>query len=111
MHKKMKSVTVIYRCNCRIDTVKKPRKHLDKGKQRDTVPRLNRYDCNGNVSIKVDNISKLAVITINNQLLHTRPENFTTTNEIKEYITDNLDYTASELYMKIVINEMDGLKH
>ncbi|CAG8808369.1 13594_t:CDS:2, partial [Racocetra persica] len=33
-------------------TVKKSRKHLDKEKQRDTVPRLNRYDCNGDVSIK-----------------------------------------------------------
>ncbi|CAG8760567.1 982_t:CDS:2, partial [Gigaspora rosea] len=97
-------------CNCRIDTVKKSRKHLDKEKQRDTVPRLNRYDCNGNVSIKVDNKSNLAVIKINHQLLHTRPENITTTNEIKEFITNNLDYTASELYKKIVINEMDGFK-
>ncbi|CAG8758776.1 11366_t:CDS:2, partial [Gigaspora margarita] len=39
-----KSVTAIYKCNCRIDSVKKPRKHLEKEKQRDTAPRLNRYD-------------------------------------------------------------------
>ncbi|CAG8839068.1 23246_t:CDS:2, partial [Racocetra persica] len=91
-------------------TVKRLRKHLDKEKQCDTIPRLNRYDCNGNVSIKVDIECKLAVIKINHQLLHMRPENIATTNEVKGYITDNLDYTASELYKKIVINEMDGFK-
>ncbi|CAG8837919.1 34508_t:CDS:1, partial [Racocetra persica] len=67
-HKKI--VTIIYRYNCRIDTVKRLRKYLDKEKQRDTIPRLNRYDCNGNISIKVDIECKLAVIKINHQLLH-----------------------------------------
>lgn len=103
-----KSVTAIYKCNCRIDSVKKPRKHLEKEKLHDTAPRLNRYDCNGNVSIQIDIENKLVTIKINHQLLHPRPENIAATNEIKEYITNNLDYTASELYKKIVNNKMDG---
>ncbi|CAG8577087.1 14347_t:CDS:2 [Gigaspora rosea] len=80
----------------------------EKEKQHDTAPRLNRYDCNGNVSIKIDIENKLATIKINHQLLHPQPENIATTNDIKEYITNNLDYTASKLYKKIVNNKMDG---
>ncbi|CAG8853872.1 22251_t:CDS:2, partial [Gigaspora margarita] len=51
-----------------------------------------------NVSIKIDTENKLATIKINHQLLYPRPENIATTNKIKEYIINNLDYT-SKAYM------------
>ncbi|CAG8768730.1 27931_t:CDS:2, partial [Racocetra persica] len=53
------------------DSGKKSRKYLEKDKQRDTIPRLSRYDCNGNVSIKIDYENNFAIITMNHQLLHT----------------------------------------
>ncbi|CAG8806568.1 41866_t:CDS:2, partial [Gigaspora margarita] len=51
-----------------------------------------------NVSSKINTENKLATIKINHQLLYPQPENIATTNEIKKYITNNLDYIASKLY-------------
>ncbi|CAG8790443.1 4425_t:CDS:2, partial [Racocetra persica] len=110
IHKKIKSVTVIYRCNCHADCIKKPQKHLDKEKQRDTTSRLNRYECDGYISIKVNIENKLAIIKISHRILHPRPENINVMNDIKEFITNNSSYIAAELYKKIVSNRITGFE-
>ncbi|CAB4485247.1 unnamed protein product [Rhizophagus irregularis] len=87
-------------------TQKNPRKHQDLTKQRDT-PARERFACKGVIKIDVKTRIHCAQIQIKHDELHTVPSNFTVSDWVKNYISENLDLFPTVIYKQLVSKELD----
>ncbi|PKC16183.1 hypothetical protein RhiirA5_493960 [Rhizophagus irregularis] len=96
----------IYICAQSNATQKNPRKHQDLTKQRDT-PARERFACKGVIKIDVKTRIHCAQIQIKHDELHTVPSNFTVSDWVKNYISENLDLFPTVIYKQLVSKELD----
>ena len=78
----LKAVLFYYWCNMRIELNKHSMKHQDPAKQRDTDSRIQRYSCDGCISIKIDHQNNLIYFKLDH-ILHAHPDHIEVTNIIK----------------------------
>ena len=90
-----------------IELDKHSKKHEDVSKQRDTDPRICRYNCGGFILIKIDYESRLAFFKLSHTL-HSRPNNIDITDDIKQYIKANARLSVSEIYREIKEQQLLG---
>jgi hypothetical protein len=104
------TISYVFWCNCRQELARRPNKHVDESKRRDTANYLIRYDCKGFVDVNLDFTNGFAYVKIKHYL-HNRPETHTVTKEIKDYMAQNSDKSVPDLYSSIKSLELNGYEH
>ncbi|CAG8848874.1 2246_t:CDS:2, partial [Gigaspora margarita] len=107
---KTKKKSFNYWCNCHEELTSKRPKHTDISKQRNTGPFLTRYRCEGllSVDINLNNNNNLANVKLHYKQLHQRPRHVGVSEEIKQFIRENLEQRASELHRIIISKKLNG---
>lgn len=88
------TISFFYWCNMRKELDKRSKKHEDISKQRDTDPRISRYQCGGFIIIKIDYKNGL-VFFKHSHTLHSRPNQINVTENIKQFINSNIKLNVS----------------
>ncbi|RGB26960.1 hypothetical protein C1646_674366 [Rhizophagus diaphanus] len=102
-----KTLLFYYWCNIRIELKKHSVKHKDLAKQRNTDPRIQKYACDGYISIKIDYQNNLIFFKLEH-ILHIRPDHIEVTNTVKEYIHSNIRLSALEIFYRIKEQKLPG---
>ena len=67
-----------------------------------------RYNCKGRIKILIDETDKhIACIVINHHILHNLPLDVAVSENIKQFIKDNVDLFPRTIYSQLVANGMD----
>ncbi|CAG8848268.1 20812_t:CDS:1, partial [Racocetra persica] len=82
----------------------------DISKQRNTGSYLIRYACEGLLSIAIDLANNYANIKLSHKHLHQRPRHISVSEQVKQYIRENLVFRASELHREIITKKLDGFE-
>ncbi|CAG8841787.1 1660_t:CDS:1, partial [Racocetra persica] len=99
-----------YWCNCREELTSKRPKHADISKQRNREPYLVRYACEGLLSVDINLNDNLANVKLYHKQLHQRPKHIYVSEDIKQFIRENLVHRAPELHRIIISKELCGYK-
>ena len=95
-----------YYCSQRDIMINKPRKYPDSSKQRD-VPSMERFHCGGVIKISVDITKQMFEVKLVHTNLHIRPINKSVSQDVKDFIKDNIDLLPREIYYRLVDKDMD----
>ena len=68
---------------------------------------MERFDCNGVVKIIFNQITKIATLILHHDLQHARPEMVTVSQDIKDFIKENIDLLPQEIYAQLVDKGLD----
>ena len=98
-----RATTYWYHCSQRKSLAGKHRKHQDVSKHRNTKC-MARFDCNGIIKITINEANNMAK---QHDFLHKRPSNTTVSQEIKDYIKENIDLLPREIYAWLVAKGLD----
>ncbi|CAG8845821.1 32629_t:CDS:2, partial [Gigaspora margarita] len=82
------------------------RKNQDISKHRDTKS-IERYDCNGMIRISINCTTLMATIYIRHGLLHSYPKDVSVSDNIKQFIMNNINLLPREIYAQLVENGLD----
>ena len=96
-----KLTTYWYFCSQRDILAKKPRKHPDTAKQRD-VTSIERFDCGGFIKISINEITQMTEVTLYHRILHEKPMDMSITQNIKDFIKNNIDLLPREIYARLI---------
>ena len=107
-NQKKDSLLLLYYCNCQVELRKRQAKHLILDKQRDTPTFLERYNCEGIITIEIFSKTDLITIKYSHKMLHPRPSHIKTSLEIRKFIQNNINYSASEICQQIRENQING---
>ncbi|CAG8436323.1 3850_t:CDS:2, partial [Scutellospora calospora] len=100
------ATSIWYFCSQRVNMAKKPRKHNDPEKQRDTKT-MERFDCNGCIKVNINLTLQIARITVEHNILHSKPNNVAVPEDVKQYIKNNIDLLPREIYARLIDKGMD----
>lgn len=98
--------TFWYFCSQQKKLGSKPKKHQDSSKHRDTQS-MERFDCEGTVKIAINEVTKIAKVTLQHDFLHARPNIVTIPSNIKNFIKENIDLLPREIYARLVNKGLD----
>ena len=76
---------------------RKSKKHQDNSKHRD-VSVMKRFNCNGVIKIAVNKSSNMVNLSVNHDFLHKKPINTEVSQDIKDFIKENIDLLPREIY-------------
>ncbi|CAG8793302.1 43654_t:CDS:2, partial [Gigaspora margarita] len=87
----------------------KPRKHKDLAKHRDT-PSMEQFDCSGTVKITINQSNNnIATLSLKHKLIHEQPKDITVSQDVKEFIRENIDQLLREIYAQLVGSSLNPL--
>ncbi|CAG8649114.1 770_t:CDS:1, partial [Scutellospora calospora] len=101
------SCSFVYYCNCREELKSKKARVTNISSQRDTMPRIIRYDCGGTIQINIERTHNLVVVNIY-YYLHPPPEAIEVSQQIRNYIFNNNLLTVPQLYNNIKNEKING---
>ena len=108
MYEGKSATTYHYFCSQRTNLFQQTRfrKNQDVSKHRDTKS-MERYDCNGMIRISINHTTLMATIYIRHHLLHPYPKDVSISDDIKQFIMNNIDLLPREIYARLVENGLD----
>ena len=68
---------------------------------------MDRFDCNGVIKVTINETNNMAKLSMQHDFLHKRPSNTTVSQEIKDYIKENIDLLPREIYARLVAKGLD----
>ena len=68
---------------------------------------MDRYNCKGRVKILINETEQIAYIVVNHHTLHNLPPDVTVSENIKQFIKNNVDLFPQIIYSQLVANGMD----
>src|SRR5581483_6520525 len=95
-----------YFCSQRHDLAARPKKHQDVSKHRDTKA-MERFRCNGIVKVSIDSLNNMASLSVKHDLLHKKPTNVEVSQDIKDFIKENINLLPREIYAQLVNKGLD----
>ena len=105
-HINKESISYWYFCSQRDILAKKPRKHIELSKQRD-VSSMERYKCDGFIKVSIDKTMEIAEVTLIHKILHQKPVDTYVSQEVKDFIKDNIDLLPREIYARLINKGID----
>jgi len=84
----------------------KSKKHQDSLKHHDASI-MERFNCNETIKISVNKSSNMANLSVNHDFLHKKPINTEVTQDIKDFIKNNIDLLPREIYAQLVSKGLD----
>lgn len=94
-------------CSQQNALAKKPRKHADSSKHRDT-PSMERFDCNGVIKVSINRSTMMAEVHLQHDFLHAQPKDTSVPQNIKDFIHENIDLLPREIYARLVSDGMNS---
>ncbi|CAG8713688.1 8507_t:CDS:1, partial [Racocetra persica] len=82
-------------------------KNSDISKQRNTGSYLIQCACEDLLSIAIDLANNYANIKLSHKYLHQQPMHISVSEQVKQYIHENLVFRVSELHCKIISKKLD----
>jgi undecaprenyl pyrophosphate synthase len=82
---------------------KKQRKSSDTKKQRDREQMI-RFPCNGHIKIIIDNNEQIAKLEMKHDLLHTRPEKYNVSEEVKNSIRHQVHLAPKDIFSTLELS-------
>ena len=68
---------------------------------------MKRFDCNGIIKVTIDKSNNVAILSVKHDFLHEKPINVEVSQEIKDFITENIDLLPREIYAQLVKKGLD----
>ena len=68
---------------------------------------MKRFNCNGIIKIVVNKSSNVVNLSVNHDFLHKKPVNTEVTQDIKDFIRNNIDLLPREIYAQLVSKGLD----
>ncbi|CAG8751960.1 2910_t:CDS:2, partial [Gigaspora margarita] len=92
--------TYWYNCSQSCNLAKRPRKHEEFNKQRDREY-IDRFACNGVLKILLDMEKNVAMVDLQHNLLHKRPDRFNVTDDVKAEIQKNIHRMPADIFRQL----------
>src|SRR2546421_11105796 len=90
------TITYWYFCSQRDVLAYKSRKHQDCSKHRD-IPSMERFKCDGVIKIAINEVMKIAEVTLQHDSIHVQPKITKIPQNIKDFIKENIDLLTREI--------------
>jgi len=100
------STTFYYHCSQSEILSTKSKKSEETEKQRDRKS-MTRFNCNGNLNIKIDKTSKKISLELTHDILHPRPEKCGVTKEMKMEIRQQLHLAPKDIFTSLQMSYPD----
>ena len=95
--------TFMFHCSQSQYLHQNPRKTSEVEKQRDRTT-MTRFECNGQLKLKIDSNSKTVILELNHDILHPRPEKHGVTQEVKDIIRQQLHLAPKDVFASLEAN-------
>ncbi|CAG8695571.1 3890_t:CDS:2, partial [Gigaspora rosea] len=82
--------------------------HEDSTKHYDT-PTMERFNCHGTIKITISQSNNTAKLVLKHKLIHAQPKNVIVSQDIKEFIKENINLLPREIYAQLVENGLNPL--
>jgi hypothetical protein len=94
-------------CSQQNALAKKPRKNADSPKHRDK-PSMERFDCSGVIKVSINQSTMMAEVHLQHDFLHAQPKDTSVSQDIKDFIHENIDLLPRKIYARLVSNGMNS---
>ncbi|RIB12830.1 hypothetical protein C2G38_2327609 [Gigaspora rosea] len=70
---------------------------------------MERFDCHGTIKITINQSNNIAKLVLKHELIHAQPKNVIVSQDIKEFIKENINLLPREIYAQLVENGLNPL--